>query len=153
MHKSAAGKTQEERVRQSSEREESVLDYESYIPVDNALAKLNSWKEQGAEIVYVSSHEPEEDVEKDKAVLSNFGFPQGRVFFRRKGERYKDIIEEIIPDVLVEDDCESIGGEKEMAITFVRPEIKQKVTSVVVKEFQGIDQLPDDIHSLRTWKI
>lgn len=153
MHKSAVGKTREFRVRQSLEREESVLDYETYVPIGNAVAKLNRWKKQGAEIIYLSSHEPEGDVEKDRAVLRKFNFPEGRVLFRRKGKTYKDIVEEVIPDVLIEDDCESIGGEREMAITFVRPEIKQQITSVVVKEFQGIDQLPDDIHSLQTWKI
>lgn len=152
MHKSAVGKTRAERVRQSSEREESVLDYGSYVPVGHAVTKLNRWKEQGSEIVYVSSHEREKDVEKDTAVLKMFHFPGGRVFFRRNSQTYKGIIERIVSDVLIEDDCESIGGEKEMAIAFVKPEIKQKVTSIIVKEFEGVDQLPDDIHLLRTWK-
>ena len=72
--------------------------------------------------------------------------------FRRDGESYKDIAERIIPDILIEDDCESIGGEKEMTITFVIPEIRQRIKSIVVKEFQGIDYLPDDVKFLRTWE-
>ena len=53
-----------------------------------------------------------------------------------------------MPDFLIEDDCESIGGEKEMTITFIKPEIKEKIKSVVVKEFGGIDYLPDNLDEL-----
>ena len=49
---------------------------------------------------------------------------------------------------LIEDDCESIGGEKEMTITFVKPEIKQKIKSIVVKEFSRIDDLPNEVSNL-----
>lgn len=152
MHRNAAGKTREERVKQSLDREESIFDYESYIPIGNAVEKLNCWKQQGAEIIYLSSHESEVDIEKDKSVLRKFNFPEGHVLYRKNGETYKDVAERIIPDVLIEDDCESIGGEKEMTITFVRPDIKQRIESIIVKEFQGIDHLLDDINFLRVQK-
>ncbi len=151
MHRNAAGKTREERVRQSLGKEDPTLDdYESYVPVGNAVGKLDNWINQGAEIIYLSAHEHEVDVEKDKLVLRKFNFPEGDVLFRKDGETYKDIAERIIPDVLIEDDCESIGGEKEMTITFVRSDIKQRIKLIVVKEFQGIDHLPDEIRLLRT---
>ena len=82
------------------------------------------------------------------AFLEKYGFPKGQVFYRQKRESYKDIAEKITPDVLIEDDCESIGGEKEMTITFVKPEIKQKIKSVVVKEFSEIDDLPNNLEDL-----
>ena len=148
MHKSAEGKTREERVKQVMDGEPSVHEYASYIPVGNVLKKLKSWQSQGAEILYLSSHETAEDVEKDKSVLEKYGFPKGQIFYRQNGESYKDIAEKIIPNVLIEDDCESIGGEKEMTITFVKPEIKQKIKSIVVKEFSGIDNLPNNIGDL-----
>ncbi len=151
MHRNAVGETREERVRQSSNREESVLDYESYVPIGDVVEKLNNWKQQGAELIYLSSHEVEIDVEKDRSVLRKYNFPKGEVLFRKGGESYKGIAERIIPDILVEDDCESIGGKKEMTITFVKPEIKQKIKSIVVKEFQGIDHLPNNLSSLITW--
>lgn len=149
MHRNAAGKTREERVRQSIEREESVLDYESYIPIGNAAEKLSNWKSQGAEIIYLSSHESEIDVKKDKSVLRKNNFPEGEVLFRENGQSYKDIVEKLVPDILIEDDCESMGSEREMAITYVKPETKRVIKSVFVKEFKGIDHLPDDINSLR----
>lgn len=152
MHKSAESKTREERVKQVMAGDLSVYDCASYIPVGNAVEKLKSWQKQGAEILYLSSHETAEDVEKDKSVLEKYDFPKGQVFFRQSGESYKDIAEKIIPDVLIEDDCESIGGEKEMTITFVKPEIKQKIKSIVVKEFSGIDYLPDNLKDLLLWQ-
>jgi len=148
MHKSAEGKNRKERVRQVIDRDPSVHDYVSYIPVGNAVEKLKSWESQGAEILYLSSHESVEDVEKDRIVLEKYNFPKGQVFYRQKDESYKDIAEKIIPDVLIEDDCESIGGEKEMTITFVKPEIKQRIKSIVVKEFSGIDNLSNKINEL-----
>ncbi len=148
MHKSGEGKTREERVRQVLDKDLSVLDYSSYVPVGNAVEKLRSWQAQGAEILYLSSHEIAEDVEKDKFVLEKYKFPNGQIFYRQNGETYKDIAEKVIPDVLIEDDCESIGGAKEMTITFVKPEIKWKIKSIVVKEFGGIDYLSDNLKNL-----
>ncbi|MFH1564921.1 MAG: hypothetical protein ABIC82_03665 [bacterium] len=60
-------------------REESVLDYDSYVPIDKAVEKLNCWKRQGAEIIYLSSHELEADAEKDKEVLKKYNFPEGNI--------------------------------------------------------------------------
>ena len=148
MHKSAKGKTREERVGQAINADSSVHEYASYIPVGNAVEKLKSWQQQGSEILYLSSHETAEDVEKDKSVLEKYCFPKGQIFYRQNGESYKDIAEKNIPDVLIEDDCESIGGKKEMTITFVKPEIKLKIKSIVVKEFSGIDNLPYNISNL-----
>jgi hypothetical protein len=148
MHKSAEGRTREERVKQVIEHDPSVHNYISYIPVGNAVEKLKFWQSQGAEILYLSSHETAEDVEKDKSVLEKYGFPKGQISYRQNQESYKDIAERIIPDVLIEDDCESIGGEKEMTITFVKPEIKKKIKSIVVKEFSGIDNLANNLKDL-----
>lgn len=44
MHKSAEEKSREERVRQVENKDPSVLDYASYIPVGNAVEKLKSWQ-------------------------------------------------------------------------------------------------------------
>ena len=152
MHKSAEGKTREERVKQVRNSDPSVHDYASYIPVGNAVEKLQHWQSRGAEILYLSSHKTAEDVEKDKAVLEKYNFPKGQVFYRQNGETYKDIAEKIIPNILIEDDCESIGGEQEMTITFVKPEIKQRIKSIVVKEFSGIDHLPDNPKDLSLYQ-
>ncbi len=82
-----------------------------------------------------------EAVNKDRLVLQAYGFPEGMVFSRANGQSYQDIAKTVLPDVLIEDDCESIGGEEEMTITHVRPEYKKRITSLIVKEFGGIDHL------------
>ncbi len=148
MHKNAEGKTREERVKQVIECDSSIHDYASYIPVGNAVEKLKSWQSQGTEILYLSSHETAEDVEKDKLILKKYNFPKGQIFYRQNNETYKDVAEKIMPDILIEDDCESIGGEREMTITFVGPKIKQKIKSIVIREFSGIDNLPDKINEI-----
>ncbi len=148
MHGGGVGRTREERVRQIVDREESVRDFDSYVPIDHAVAKLQTWKEQGAEIVYLSSHRAVEDVEKDQSVLRAYAFPTGEVLFRRDGEDYRHVAERIAPDILVEDDCESIGGEEEMTYPHIQPGLKTRIKSIAVKEFGGIDHLPDQIAAL-----
>lgn len=148
MHPGAAGRTREERVRQVIEGEKSVNDFAAYIPVDNAVGKLQAWRKQGAEIVYLSSHKGIEEVEMDKAILGKHAFPGDEVFFRQGDEQYSDVAERVLPDILIEDDCESIGGEKETTYPHIKPAIKEKIKSIVVKEFEGLDHLPEDISTL-----
>jgi hypothetical protein len=148
MHRSAFGHTREERVRQVHAKEASIRDYASYVPVENAANKLRHWSEQGAEIIYFSAHKGQEDVAKDQAVLSAHGFPAGQIVFRQEGEGYQDVARRVLPDMLIEDDCESIGGAKEMTYPHIRPALHAQTTSIVVKEFEGIDHLPDDLAAL-----
>lgn len=150
MHKNAKGLSREEIMKRVKEGDESVHDYFSYFPIGDVVKKLKIWEKQGAEICYLSSHENEEDVEKDKFVLRKYGFPIGQIFYRQNGEQYKNVIERVnpLPDVIIEDDCESIGGEIEMTYPHLEPELKAKIKSIVVKEFEGINPLPDKISEL-----
>ncbi|MDH4366986.1 MAG: hypothetical protein OEV57_02450 [Dehalococcoidia bacterium] len=151
MHKSAEGLAREETVKQVTEGDEYLHDYASYIPIGSAVRKLQKWKRQGATICYLSSHKNARDVAEDKFVLKKYAFPAGRIFYRRNREEYKDVVERTrpLPDVIVEDDCESIGGEVEMVYPNLKPELKSRIKSIVVKEFGGVDHLPDEISELR----
>jgi len=160
MHKSAVGKTREEIIEQVKAQGESVRDFSSYVPIGNAVVKLKRWVEQGAEIVYLSALTEDkkargdeiigkEGLKFDQEILDRYGFPKGEIYHRQKGESYADIAEKIVPDILIEDDCESIGGEKEMTITFIKLEIKRRIKSIAIKEFGGIDHLSDDLENLR----
>ncbi|MFH1631205.1 MAG: methyltransferase domain-containing protein [Candidatus Aenigmatarchaeota archaeon] len=157
MHKTAFGVSAKERLKQVARGDKSVCDQSSYVPIGNVIKKLKKWKAQGADILYLSpltksksvrvdERASEKDFDGEKSVLLRYGFPKGRLYHRKTGEQYKDIVEKAIPDVLIEDDCKSIGGVKEMSITYVRSNIKKKIVSMIVKEFNGIDNLPDDIH-------
>ena len=151
MHKEGVRRTREERVRQVLEGEDSTHDFGSYVPVENAVGKLQAWHQQGAELMYLSSHHKVDDVELDKAVLRKYSFPDGQVFFRRRNEQYNDVAERVLPDILIEDDCESIGGEIEMTHPHIKPELQARIKSIVVKEFGGIDHLPEDISALKVY--
>jgi hypothetical protein len=150
MHKNAKGLAREEVVKQVMESEESVHEYTSYVPVGNAVKRLQAWKGRGAKICYLSSHRKAEDIEKDKFVLRKYAFPDGQIFYRRDREEYEDVVERIrpLPNVIVEDDCESIGGRVEMVYPNLKPELKSRIKSIAVKEFGGIDYLPDEISEL-----
>lgn len=144
MHRAAFGKSKQERIAQIHEKEKSVADFTNYIPINNSYTKLENWQNQGVEIAYLSSNKEQKDLEKDKVVLKRYAFPQGPLYAREKDETYADVVERVMPDVLIEDDCESIGGKKAMVYPNLKKDLQKKITSIVVKEFEGIDHLPDD---------
>lgn len=151
MHKNADGHTRKEIIKQVKYKDSSVKDYSSYIPVGNSPEKLTKWKKQGAEILYITSRRKPEQIKDIKNVLKRHKFPDGKLLFRNEGEEYKDVAERIVPDVFIEDNCESIG-EDEITINHVKPTIREKIKSILVKEFAGINHLPDKIQNLRDFK-
>jgi len=151
MQGSAKGKTREEIVQQS--KEFGIHDYQGYIPVYNVVEKIKKWKNQGATIFYLSSRRVKGEIEAIKNVLQKYDFLDFQnLLYRQQGEDYKDVAERLIPDILVEDNCESIGGEKEMTYSHMSGDTKAKVHSVIVKEFSGIDYLPDNLDQLKTYR-
>ncbi len=148
MHRGGIGRTAEERSIQVKEKGKSIYDWASYVPINRAVEKLKTWKERGAVIVYLTSRRSLGEVELIKGVLKKYDFPEGHLMFRHTGQTYGDVTESAIPDILIEDDCASIGGLDEMTISQVKPEIKAKIISIPVKEFGGIDHLPDELTEL-----
>lgn len=149
MHKTGIGLGRKKVVWQVENEQPSVHDYSSYVPIKNAPKKIKKWKDLGAEIIYLTSRKNKKEVKDIKKVLEKYNFPKGKLLFRRENEEYKDVAERVMPDILIEDDCESIGGIEEMTITHIKPIIKDKIKSIPVKEFGGIDYLPDTILELK----
>lgn len=119
-----------------------------YTPIKNSVKTIKSWEEQGAEILYFTSRKKFREVQSIKEILIKHNFPGGYIYYRDKSEKYSNIVEFAAPDILIEDDCRSIGGKWQMCITYVKSEIKEKVNSIVVKEFNGIDDLPLSLSDL-----
>jgi hypothetical protein len=71
---------------------------------------LKSWSEHGAELAYFTPARKQETVEKRNAALKKHGFPEGPLYSRGETKSYAEAAQEIQADVIVEDDCESIGG-------------------------------------------
>ena len=96
---------------------------------------------------YLSSHRNPDDVALDALVLRTHSFPVGRVLARLPGESYGDVAGREAPDVLIEDDCESIGSGQ---ITYpqIPSTVRAQINSIIIPEFGGIDHLPDDPQAL-----
>lgn len=122
-----------------------------YAPIGQAVGKIKAWCQQGARVAYLTSRKKPADVAAIREILRRNQFPGVFLFYREGKERYADIAEQVKPDVLLEDDCRSIGGRWQMSITYVREDVKQNIHSVVIREFAGIDYLPDDLWGLLTW--
>lgn len=150
MHKNGLGHTREEIVRQVWSINSIIKNFAEYIPIKNAVEKIQKWEKQDCEIIYFSSRRKPEQLNDIRGVLKKYNFPAGELEYRKNDETYKDAGERIVPNILIEDDCESIGGEKEMIFPNLNSEVKEKIKSIIVKEFDGIDHLPDNINSLNT---
>ena len=148
MHKSAMGHRRQEIVQQVINNEPSVKDYVHYVPIGHSAGKIEKWAKQGAQITYITSRRDKKEVQDIFDVLIGYNFPQGTLECRKQREDYKDVAERIMPDIIIEDDCESIGGKKETTYPHIRDPIKEKIKSIIVKEFSGIDFLPDDLRAL-----
>ena len=149
MHKNALGLSRDEIIKQIKDDIDYLIsDFATYIPIGNVVKKLTSWQNQGAKILYLSSHMSLENVINDETVLRKYNFPKGPIFFRKDND-WNFPIKEARPDILIEDNCESIGGEHQMTYPNLKMELKSKFNSIVVKEFGGIDNLPDNIDELR----
>jgi hypothetical protein len=122
--------------------------FKASVPIGNSVKKIHAWKNQGATIVYLTSRRKTEEIHIIQDILRKYQFPEGELLFRREGEEYRDVAEKALPNIIVEDDCESIGGEEEMTYPGIKPDLKATVKSIVVKEFGGIDHLPNDVAEL-----
>lgn len=149
MHSTAQGVSREERVKQSAEESESVKSFRTYIPNGLVVEKMNHWKSQGAEIYYLTSRTTSQEINDIRKVLTKYEFPDHQnLLYRKEDQQYKDVAEKLVPDVFIEDDCESIGGEVEMTFPHISKEYKSKIKSIIVPEFAGIDHLPNNLEDL-----
>lgn len=128
--------------------EDKLKDFSSYIPIGNAVKKLETWVEAGAEISYLTARTTFLEIKQIKDVLKKFNFPGSNVHARQKDETYKSVVEAIRPDILIEGDCQSIGAEN-----VITPRLNKElgIKGVVGREFGGIDQLPDDLEGLKEY--
>lgn len=165
MQAGGKGLNREEIIKQVQNQEISVRNFSNYIPIGNAPEKLKKWADQGAEICYLSALTENkksrgdevvgaDGLKADELVLKKYNFPIGEIYHRELGENYCSVVERIIPypNILIEDDCESMGAEAEQEITYnqINSELRKKIKSILIKEFGGIDHLPDDVNFLLT---
>ena len=149
MHKGALGLSRELIVKQVIKNQDpSLRNWASYVPIGKAVSKLNTWKNQRAKILYLTSRIENSEIAIIDNVLRKNDFPDGTLLHRTRNNHYKDVVEKVMPNLIIEDDCESIGGSSEMTYTFLKTEVKEKIKLVLVKEFEGIDDLPDGIIDL-----
>lgn len=151
MHREAEGVTRAERVRQSQQRIAGVFDVAQYAPVEGAREKLWRWHTLGAQIAYLGPSRKPENMAKNEVLLRHLNFPPGPLNHRGPTETYAEVVERLAPDVYIEDDCESISGEAEMATPHLSPAARARIACIVVPEFGGIDHLPDDPAELIGW--
>ncbi len=111
-----------------------------YKPIGSAIKIINSWYDKGYEI-YLCSYVRKTRRNFIKSILDFYGIKYTDILCRRKGEQYHEIVEQLRPDILIEDDCRSIGGQKNWCITKVKDDVKKNIKSIIVPEFSGIDNV------------
>lgn len=150
MHFLAKGCSRKGILEQIKQKIKSVYDYSSYIPTKDSVIKLQQWKKQGVRIYYLTSRKRTEQINAIQNVLQNNNFPDYKnLLYRKKREQYKDVAERLMPNIIIEDNCESIGGEPEMVYPNIKRGLKKRIKSIVVKEFKGLSFLPERLNELQ----
>lgn len=111
-----------------------------YKPIGNTVDIINSLHSKGHDI-FLCSYVRKNRYNFIKSVIDFYGIAYTEILCRDKGERYSDIVERVCPDVLIEDDCKSVGGEKNCCINGVREDMRANIKSIIVPEFSGIDNI------------
>lgn len=124
----------------------TLYNHHLYTPIGNAVDIIKEWQRKGANIIYCTSRKKKQADDMAK-LLKKHGFVGTFLIAREAGENYADIVEALKPNILIEDDCKSIGGTWQMCITKVKPELKAQIKHIVVPEFKGIDNISLNIES------
>ncbi len=111
-----------------------------YVPIKNAIETLRKWQEEGYEIIYLTSLRGRQAMKMARHI-DELGFEGSMVGYRQSRQSYATLIKEEMPDIFIEDDCESVGGETSMCYEELSEEIKEKIRLIKVKEFEGIDEV------------
>lgn len=67
---------------------------------------------------------------------------------RAERESYGQLVDRLSPDVLIEDDCESIGGAVKTVAAQLSATAGERIKCLVLPEFIGLGHLPDDLGEL-----
>lgn len=111
-----------------------------YKPIGHAVEIVNALYDKGYNI-YLCSYVRQRRYPFIQSVVDFYGMKYTEVLCRGRNEQYRDIVERIRPDILIEDDCRSIGGQAQWCITHVSDELKAQIQSIIVPEFKGIDEI------------
>lgn len=118
----------------------SRINMNGYVPISNAIEVIKNWQEQGYEIIYLTSQTGRRAM-KMAQHLDELGFVGSMVGYRQKYQDYTTLIKEELPDILVEDDCKSVGGQTSMCSYNLPDNVKNEIKIIKVKEFGGIDNV------------
>ena len=86
----------------------SRISMTTYIPINNAIETLKKWQEEGYEEIYLTSLKGRRAM-KMAQHLDELGFTGSMVGYRQKNQDYATLIKEELPDILIEDNCLSVG--------------------------------------------
>lgn len=111
-----------------------------YIPINGAIDAIKKWQEEGFEIIYLTSQTGRKAMRMAQH-LDELGFVGSMVGYRQRRQNYATLIKEEMPDILIEDDCKSIGGEEKMCFNELNNDLKEKIKHIKVDEFKGIDDI------------
>lgn len=111
-----------------------------YVPIGNAVKVINNLYNKGNE-VYLCSYVRINRYKFIKSIVDYYKINYTEILCRDKNEQYSNLVEKVMPDIIIEDDCKSIGGEKQCCITNVKEDIKMNIKSIIVEEFKGIDNI------------
>lgn len=153
IHASSQGKSREEIIQQVKGNDSSIDDYQNYVPIKNAVQTIKKFVDAGHQVCYITSRRAGNQINQIREVLNKFDFPKGELYYRQGDEQYRDVVLMVgtrrgafVPDLIIEDDCESIGGYEETIKYQIEKERAEArsyngMKFIIIEEFTGIDDI------------
>lgn len=125
--------------------ENNVLTPEDLGPVTGAANKLQNWISNGVEVEFITGIHKFLDLKKVDEAIQKLGVSHPIIHARAEGEKYIDIVREVKPNILLENETNS--GEEKKVSDKLKPE--DKVSCILLTSEKGLDSLPVDLDELK----
>ena len=125
--------------------ENNVLNSDDLSPVTGVASKVQGWISNGAEVEFVTGIHKFLDLKKVDEAIQKLGVSHPKIHARAEGEKYINIVREVKPNILLENETNS--GEEKKVADRLKPE--DKVNCIFLTGEKGVDSLPVDKDALR----
>lgn len=82
----------------------NFFNYKKYVPISNCIVKIEKWHKRGSNISYLTSRKSAAQGNDIQSYWKRMDFRGSRLYFRGPKQKYRDIAEELVPRILIEED-------------------------------------------------
>ncbi len=120
--------------------ENNVLNSNNFEPIEGAKEKIQEWMGLGAQVEFITGIYKFLDLKNLTDEIKKLDISEPKIHAKQEGEKYLDIIDQVSPDILIENEFNS--GEEKLCKDRIKPETK--IACIVLRSGQSLKNLAVD---------